>query len=101
MSTSPIRLWRNQKKDRDNLNLVGKIVSWTEIFVAPKRFKDNSPYTVLLVKLQNGNFIYGQLVDFEKSDREIGKTVKTVLRRQGISQLEEIVEYGVKFTPLP
>ncbi|PJC31015.1 hypothetical protein CO051_04555 [Candidatus Roizmanbacteria bacterium CG_4_9_14_0_2_um_filter_39_13] len=100
MSQSPIKVWRKQKTDRLLLGKVGEILSWTEINVAPPQYSAKTPYSVVLVELENGEKIYGQLVDFQKVDREIGKKVRTILRRNGDVGPEEVLEYTVKFVPL-
>ena len=100
MSHSPVKIWRKQKTDRDLLGKTGTIISWTEINVAPPQYSSKTPYTVVLVKLDNSSNIYGQMVDFEKKDREIGKKVRSILRRNGDVGPEDVLEYTVKFVPL-
>jgi len=100
MSHSPVKIWRKQKTDRDFLGKNGTIISWTEINVAPPQYSSKTPYTVVLVKLDDSSNIYGQMVDFEKKDREIGKKVRSILRRNGDVGPEDVLEYTVKFVPL-
>jgi len=100
MSHSPVKIWRKQKTDRDLLGKNGTIISWTEINVAPPQYSSKTPYTVVLVKLDDSSNIYGQMVDFEKKDREIGKKVRSSLRRNGDVGPEDVLEYTVKFVPL-
>jgi len=100
MSHSPVKIWRKQKTDRDLLGKNGTIISWTEINGAPPQYSSKTPYTVVLVKLDDSSNIYGQMVDFEKKDREIGKKVRSILRRNGDVGPEDVLEYTVKFVPL-
>ena len=98
--SSSVRLWRKQQDDASLLGKRGTIVSWTEIFVAPPKFSKQAPYTIVLVELENSKKVYGQLVDFDLSDRQIGKQVSSVLRRNGEVDAQEVIEYGVKFKPV-
>lgn len=100
MSQSPVKVWRKQKHDRNILEKKGRIISWTEINIAPPRYASKVPYTVVLVELEDKKMIYGQLVDFENNDRKIGKKVRSVLRRNGDVQDEEVIEYAIKFIPI-
>ncbi len=98
---SAVKVWRRQKKDKFLLNKQGTVESWTTIFVAPEKFHQETPYTVVLVRLQSGDLVYGQLVDFEEKDKHIGLAVKSILRKNGAVEEEELIEYGVKFQPIP
>jgi uncharacterized OB-fold protein len=100
MSQSPVRLWRKQTDDKKLLGKTGTILSWTEISVAPPKFASGTPYTVVLVELASGERTYGQLVEFQKSDRVIGACVKAVYRKYGSVEKEELIEYGIKFKPI-
>lgn len=97
---SAIKVWRRQKKDKKLLGQEGIVESWTTIFVSPHRFHQETPYTVVLVRLVSGDLMYGQLVDFEEKDKRMGLRVKTVLRRNGLVGDEDLIEYGVKFVPV-
>lgn len=97
---SAIKVWRNQKKQKNLLCRKGTILSWTEISVAPPAYDASVPYTVILVELENGERVYGQLVDFEDKDRMIGMSVQSVFRRMQDVMPEDVLEYGIKFKPL-
>ena len=96
---SAVAVWRRQKKDRIKLDKKGIVESWTTIHVAPVKFHDHTPYSIVLVKLESGERVYGQLVDFEESQLVIGQPVVSVLRTVGNVGPEELIEYGVKFKP--
>lgn len=96
---SAVKVWRRQKKDKLLVGRRGTVESWTSIFVAPPKFQQETPYIVLLVRLDSGELVYGQLVDFEEKDKRIGLSVKSVLRRNGIVDEQDLIEYGVKFVP--
>jgi len=96
---NPIRISRQQKKDRLHIHKVGTIVSWTRIHSAPTRFESQTPYIVIMVRLEGGNIVYGQLCDFDEKDVKIGTQVVSILRRVATPKAEDLVEYGVKFKP--
>ncbi|CAN5219920.1 hypothetical protein BH09PAT2_BH09PAT2_03380 [soil metagenome] len=98
---SAVKVWRRQKKDKLLLGQHGVVESWTTIFVAPPKFHHETPYTVVLVRLESGDLVYGQLVNFEDTDKRIGLPVKSILRKNGAVDPEELIEYGVKFIPVP
>ncbi len=100
MSQQAVRTWRKSKKDKSLLGLKGTITSWTEVFVAPPKFESQTPYTIVLVRLDSGENVYGELVDFEKTQACIGQAVKSILRKVGTVGEEEVVEYGIKFIPV-
>jgi len=99
MKQSPAFLWRKQTDDKKLLGKTGVILSWTEISVAPPKFASSTPYTVVLVEFASGERTYGQLVDFQETDRVIGAKVSAVYRRYGVVAKEDLIEYGIKFKP--
>ncbi len=97
---SPVKIWRRQKYIRDLLGEKGHILTWTKIVVAGTYYKRYAPYPVVLVELENGKKIYGQLVDYIDSDLKIGKKVISILRKVRQPTEEGIIAYGIKFKPL-
>jgi uncharacterized protein len=98
--TNPIQSWRRQKKTRHLLGKIGKVVTWTKIFVSAPEYKEFTPYPVVMVELENGEKVYGQMVDYEEKDLHIGQQVESVLRIKDKGEKEGVVEYGVKFKPI-
>lgn len=97
---SPVKIWRNQKKVRQLLNLEGTIVSFTKVHVPPAGFEPQTPYVVAIVKLNKGISYTAQLVDLKEEHLFIGQKVKTVLRRTKEAGEEGVIPYGVKFKPI-
>lgn len=97
---SPVKIWRRQKNIRGLLGKIGKIITWTKIFVAPSQFKKYAPYPIVLVEFVGGGRLYGQLVDFEESDLKSGRRVISVLRKVRQPSEEGVIAYGIKFRPL-
>lgn len=57
----------------------GEIKTFTTVFVAPEGREGEAPYTIVLVELEEGPWITGNLIDIDpaKADMElIGKKVK-------------------------
>lgn len=100
MVTSPVKLWRRQKNIASLIGKKGKILNWTLIRVPAKSFMDQAPYPVVIVKMQNGERMIGQLVDWQRQDLIIGKEVASVLRRLRTEEKEDIIYYHIKFKPI-
>jgi len=100
MKTSPVKLWRRQKDTISVLGKTGKILLWTIIRVPAKSFVDQAPYPVVIVKMDGGQKMVGQLVDFTKENLVVGQKVQAVLRRLKTEGNEDAIYYHVKFKPL-
>lgn len=100
MITSPVKLWRRQENTTSLISKKGKILQWTMIRVPAKSFVDQAPYPVVIVKMQNGENMIGQLADWQKEDLIIGKEVVSVLRRLRTEEKENVIYYHIKFKPL-
>jgi uncharacterized OB-fold protein len=100
MVTSPVKLWRRQENTTSLIGKRGKILQWTMIRVPAKSFVDQAPYPVVIVKMQNGENMIGQLVDWQKKDLVIGREVVSILRRLRTEGKEDIIYYHIKFKPL-
>lgn len=100
MVTSPVKLWRRQKNIASLIGKKGKILNWTLIRVPAKSFMDQAPYPVVIVKMQNGENMIGQLVDWQQKDLTVGREVISVLRRLRTEDKEDIIYYHIKFKAL-
>ena len=80
---------------------LGEVYSYTTIYEAPSGFDDMAPYTVALVKLQEGPLVTAQLTDLGDTQLEIGMRVEMVTRRLRSDGDERgMLIYGYKFRPL-
>jgi hypothetical protein len=77
----------------------GTVVSWTNIQVTGTAFQEYAPYPVALVDLENGERVYGELVDYDMDDITIGREVRSVLRKGKNTGTSGVVEYTIKFRP--
>jgi len=79
----------------------GYVRSFTTIHVGPQDFKDQTPYTMAIIKMDEGPRITGQVIDCDKEDIKIGMRVKAVLRRIRQEGETGVIYYGYKFRPDP
>ena len=79
----------------------GEVYSHTTIYSAPEGFEDQAPYTVALVKLEEGPLVTAQLTDLGDRHVEIGTPVEMVTRRLRQDGDERgMIVYGYKFRPV-
>jgi uncharacterized OB-fold protein len=79
----------------------GEIFSYTVMHDAPAGFELTTPYTVALVKLEEGPVVTAQLTDLGEEAVKIGMPVEMVTRRLREDGDERgILVYGYKFRPL-
>ena len=79
---------------------LGEIYSYTTIYDAPAGFEQYSPYTVALVKLDEGPLVTAQLTDLDGDDVQIGMPVEMVTRKLRADGEEGMIVYGYKFRPI-
>jgi uncharacterized OB-fold protein len=77
----------------------GKVISYTIIRVPPSQFKDQAPYAVGVVELDDGVKLMGQIVDCDFEDLKLGKRVKIEFRKLFKNGHSGILCYGYKFVP--
>ncbi len=77
----------------------GTIHSFTRILVPPDAFKDDAPYTIGLIKLDEGPMIEGHVID-NYAEVKIGGRVRVVFRRMQTEAREDLIHYQYKFEPL-
>jgi uncharacterized OB-fold protein len=79
----------------------GEVYSFTTVYDAPAGFEDYAPYTVALVKLEEGPMVTAQLTDLDENKVEIGTPVELVTRRLRSDGDERgLLVYGYKFRPI-
>lgn len=77
----------------------GEVYSYTVVLDAPEGFEEYQPYTIALVKLDEGPMVMAQLTDYE-TEPQIGDRVEMVTRRLRTDGDQGIIVYGYKFRPL-
>ena len=78
---------------------VGEIYSYTTTYDAPAGFEQYAPYTVALIKLEEGPLVTAQLTDVNPEHVGIGMPVEMVTRKLRTDGEEGMIVYGYKFRP--
>ncbi len=77
----------------------GTVYSFTIITAPPEPFEAFAPYTLALIKLDEGPMVTMQLTDLD-APAEIGLRVEMVVRKLRTDGDKGIIIYGPKFRPL-
>lgn len=83
-----------------NLSGHGVVYSYTLMYNVPQGFEDQKPYTVALVKLDEGPMVTAQLTDVDHAAVAIGMRVEMVTRKLREDGAEGQIIYGYKFRPI-
>jgi uncharacterized OB-fold protein len=79
----------------------GEVYSYTTVYDPPAGYEENAPYTVALIRLEEGPLITAQLTDLGDEPVEIGTPVEMVTRRLRQDGDERgMIVYGYKFRPV-
>ena len=79
----------------------GEVFSYTIMQDAPTGFESGLPYTVALVKLEEGPVVTAQLTDIDSNQVHIGMPVEMVTRKLRTDDGNKgIIVYGYKFRPV-
>ncbi len=84
----------------NNLSGHGEIYSFTTMYNVPQGFEEQKPYTVALIKLDEGPMVTAQLTDVHSADVKIGLRVEMVTRKLREDGNEGQIVYGYKFRPV-
>lgn len=95
---SPVKNWRLTRNIHSQIGKVGRVISWTKIFVAPSGFENDVPYYTGIVEFEKEKREVFQFVNFDKPPI-IGQNVITVIRRIGRQKPAEVIQYSVKVKP--
>jgi hypothetical protein len=85
-------------EQKNTLSGRGTIYSFTVVQEAPAGFDDQAPYTMALVKLDEGPLITAQLTDLDGTIT-IGDSVEMVTRKLTTDGSRGMIVYGYKFRP--
>ena len=78
---------------------LGEVYSYSTVHDAPEGYEDNIPYTVALIKLEEGPLVTAQLADVEPQEISIGMPVEMVTRKLREEGELGMIIYGYKFRP--
>ncbi len=77
----------------------GEVYSYAPVVDAPAGFESNVPYTVALVRLEEGPLVTAQLTDLGAQPAQIGMPVEMVTRKLRSDGERGMLVYGYKFRP--
>ncbi len=77
----------------------GEIYSFTKIHVPAEAFREDAPYTVAVIKLDEGPMVEGHIVESGK-EVKIGTRVRQVFRKMLVEEDEGLIHYHFKFEPV-
>jgi len=89
----------NDKQPDYHFSGKGEVFSYTTVRKAPEGYESMAPYTVALVKLEEGPLVTAQLTDVSNESVEIGMPVEMVTRKLKTEGDEGLIIYGYKFRP--
>lgn len=91
----------NEAKTTYTFSGRGEVYSYTTVYDPPAGYEEQAPYTVALIKLQEGPLVTAQITDVGDNPVEIGMPVEMVTRKLRNDGGEKgIIVYGYKFRPL-
>ena len=76
----------------------GEVYSYTKIRFPPDTFKDEAPYVVGVIKLDEGPMVEGHILE-NGQEIGIGTRVKTAFRKMHVDGEEGLIYYHYKFEP--
>lgn len=77
----------------------GEVFSYSTVFQAPTSHEEQAPYTVALIKLEEGPLVTAQLTDVDRKDVKIGMPVEMTTRVLQSNGDRGSIVYGYKFRP--
>lgn len=78
----------------------GEVYSFSTMYNAPRGYEEQRPYTIALIKLDDGPMVTAQLTDVSHDDVKIGLRVEMVTRKLREDGEEGQIIYGFKFRPV-
>ena len=78
----------------------GEVYSYSTVYHPPQGYEAFAPYTVALVRLEEGPMVAAQLTDVDVDQLRIGMPVEMVTRKVRGGSEEDVIIYGYKFRPM-
>jgi uncharacterized OB-fold protein len=78
----------------------GEVYSFSTMYNVPRGYEGQAPYTIALVKLDDGPMVTAQLTDVDAAEVRIGLRVEMVTRKLREDGDEGQIIYGYKFRPV-
>ncbi len=77
----------------------GELYSYTTLRQAPSGFESQAPYSIGMVRLDEGVMVEAQLTDVNPEDLEVGMRLEMVTRKLREEGEAGVIVYGYKFRP--
>ncbi|MEM0359381.1 MAG: Zn-ribbon domain-containing OB-fold protein [Candidatus Hadarchaeales archaeon] len=74
----------------------GRVYSFTTVYAGPRDFKDQIPYVLAIIELEEGPRVMAQITDCNGEEVKIGDEVEMVFRKIKEEGEEGIIYYGFK-----
>ena len=94
-----VQVMTQQEATRVNFIGTGTVYSYTVVQDAPAGYEVQAPYTLALVKLDEGSIVTAQLTDID-GEIAIGDRVEMVTRKITTDGDQGMIVYGYKFRPM-
>lgn len=91
---------RGTEFEAKRMRRTGKILTWTVIRVPPAPFKDEAPFAVAVVEMDDGPRLTTQVADWKEGDLRIGREVRLEFRRIQADGESGPIHYGYKAVPV-
>lgn len=78
---------------------LGEVYSYSTVYHAPEGYDEHVPYTVALVRLEEGPLVTAQLTDADPEEVAVGMPVEMVTRKIRQEGDRGVIVYGYKFRP--
>jgi len=78
----------------------GRVYSYSTVYETPAGYSEYQPYTVALIKLDEGPLVSAQLTDVNNDDVHIDMPVEMVTRKIKEEGENGLIVYGYKFRPV-
>lgn len=90
---------QNQNTEVVPLSGFGEVYSYTVVTDPPAGYEEAAPYTLAMIKLDEGAILTAQLTDLD-GEPQIGMRVEMVTRRLKTEGHRGVIAYGYKFRPI-
>ncbi|MFH1929248.1 MAG: Zn-ribbon domain-containing OB-fold protein [Chloroflexota bacterium] len=78
----------------------GEVYSYSTVYQPPAGYEESAPYTMALIKLEEGPIVTAQLTDMDNDEVRIGMPVEMVTRKLSEDGEDGLIVYGYKFRPV-
>lgn len=89
----------NAQSERFQFAGTGEVYSFTTLTEPPEGFEEQAPYTLALIKLDEGPMVTAQITDLD-GPVQIGDRVEMVTRKLTTEGPKGMIVYGYKFRKL-